>query len=138
MSGRIYLAASFNARPQMRDLRDQLVAKGYTVTSRWLDVELSNDDPTKLAEQACWCLNDIGHSDLVAIFTAPESTAGGLHVEHGVAISQCKDRVLVGPIVNLFDAFTADDYPVFPDAESWLASLPDRSTPLALVEESYR
>jgi nucleoside 2-deoxyribosyltransferase len=132
---KIYLAASWNARPQMRDLRDQLVAKGYTVTSRWIDSNKPNDDPSELMMEALSDVEGVERADLVVAFTDTPSTTGGMHVEWGIALGLEKHTALVGPETCLFHTL-ADQR--FADAESWLASLPDRSTPLALVEESYR
>lgn len=81
---------------------------------------------------------DVSKADLVAVFTEPASTSGGLHFEHGYATALDKPVTIVGPICSLFQAWTAGCDGHYPDIPSWLASLPDRSTPLALVEESYR
>jgi len=33
----VYLAARYRRHPEMRRVRDELVARGYVVTSRWID-----------------------------------------------------------------------------------------------------
>ncbi len=33
----VYLAAYYSRHPEMRRVRDELMARGYVVTSRWID-----------------------------------------------------------------------------------------------------
>ncbi len=33
----VYLAARYSRHPEMRQVRDELVSRGYLVTSRWID-----------------------------------------------------------------------------------------------------
>ncbi len=94
---RIYLAARFGRREELRGYREQLETAGHVVTSRWLveEHDLPIDaHPSAGAKFASDDVNDILNSDCVISFTEepgrPPSGSrarGGRHVEFGLAIA---------------------------------------------------
>lgn len=98
---RIYLAARFERQAEMRERAAELRALGFTVTSRWITEERTDDNLGAIS-----CLNDVIGSDAICLFTDPYSetrvTGGGKDVEFGVAIAARLDLFVVGPRRNVF------------------------------------
>jgi nucleoside 2-deoxyribosyltransferase len=108
---KIYLAARYSRRDQLRALAEQLREAGHTVTSRWLETEWANRPdqssaapPEYRAKYALIDLEDVDAADVVVSFTeAPgDGSRGGRHVEHGYALAKGKRLVVVGYRENLF------------------------------------
>jgi nucleoside 2-deoxyribosyltransferase len=116
---RVYLAAPYAARAQVRTYRDELVRVGFSVTSSWLDetheigsgtVGAATDlPPDDVAAHASIDLYDIDRSDLLVVLTADQSdmvggtgTSGGRHVETGYAIGKGLPVLVVGEPENVF------------------------------------
>lgn len=110
---RIYLAARYSRRKELRGVREVLQAMGHVVTSRWLDTDWdrtpegqsSAAPPEYRAKYAVIDLEDVESADAVVSFTEePESGGGrgGRHVEHGYAMALKKRIYVVGHRENLF------------------------------------
>lgn len=118
---RIYLAAPYAAREQVRGYRDELHRIGFKVTSSWLDedhdiapgtVGAATDlDDATVAMHAEDDLHDIREADLFVMLTAAAadtngatSTSGGRHVETGYAIGHLGTTrvIVVGEPENVF------------------------------------
>lgn len=93
---RIYLASRYPRREELCGYRDDLQKVGYTVTSSWLDNDLSHKDngTTFLTdgeeEIAGWArrdIEDIQDSEVFILFTSPEHGRGGNQVEFGYALA---------------------------------------------------
>ncbi|HUF24728.1 MAG TPA: nucleoside 2-deoxyribosyltransferase [Vicinamibacterales bacterium] len=110
----IYLSGQFEDAPVLRQAREQLVAAGYRVTSRWLDAP-SSTPATALADQegagerlaaiARQDFEDIDAADAVVVFNPAESCSigrGGRHVETGYALALGKPVAIVGARGNIF------------------------------------
>jgi nucleoside 2-deoxyribosyltransferase len=114
---KIYLAARFSRREELKEHAEKIEELGFEVTSRWLEDgnhELtqdyqSDDDYIKQAEigrrYAMEDWTDLKAADLVILFTDPEGSRaarGGKDVEWGIAIQAQKQIWLVGPHTNVF------------------------------------
>ena len=111
---KIYLAARYSRHPEMRDYRDQLVAHGHQVTSRWIDLhggdlgqsippERLNAEPESCRRYAETDLMDIIQSEMVISFTEMEPGGkGGRHVEFGVGLALHKIMVVIGSREHVF------------------------------------
>jgi nucleoside 2-deoxyribosyltransferase len=113
---KVYLAAPYAARDQVKDYAAELTRIGFTITSTWLNethdinagttgaaTGLSND---QVALHAAADLHDIDQSDLLVAITAKavneRGGSGGRHVETGYAIALGKPVVVVGEPENVF------------------------------------
>lgn len=89
---RIYLAASYTRKEELRGYRDELVARGHQVTSRWLEephdptVQITDVADEDLAGFAGQDIADIIRSDCFITFADPWYARGGKHVELGFAL----------------------------------------------------
>ena len=106
---KIYLAASFSRKNDLREYARELRASGHIVTSRWLR-ELSKPDSDMLPdksykEYAFRDLEDIDDANAFVIFTvAPTELIkrGGKHFEAGYAYARGKQLFVIGPDENIF------------------------------------
>ncbi len=100
---KVYLAAMFGQKMEMREVRTRLENAGHEVTSQWVYVEEGVDSgasEAKLREYAQMDLNDVLRSDVLVAFSQPRGTphtGGGRHVEFGYALSEGIDVVICGP-----------------------------------------
>jgi nucleoside 2-deoxyribosyltransferase len=109
---KVYLAARFSRIDEMRECCAQLEARGFTVTSRWLngghEWEGTPDEaipPDHAARFAIEDLDDIEAADILMCFTEPSRSGpsrGGRHVEAGYAIAKHKTVICVGHRENVF------------------------------------
>ena len=99
---KIYLAAKFGQRNEMRTVRDLLTNDGHEVTSRWIDVEDASHTVTD-AMRIGYAEMDVGDviaADALIAFSGPRgepSIGGGRHVEFGIALQAGKLIIVVGP-----------------------------------------
>jgi nucleoside 2-deoxyribosyltransferase len=114
MMMRVYLSGQFEDGTTLCEVRRQLQAAGYSVTSRWLDAV--GDGPataqasdsgadTRLAGIARQDFEDIDRSDMVVVFNPAEACSigrGGRHVETGYALARGKRVLVVGARGNVF------------------------------------
>jgi hypothetical protein len=101
MSTRVYLAAMWGRRLEMRAVADQLAAQGCEVTSRWL----WEDKGGETADQATMDLADIVRSDVLVFFAQPHGSAnrgGGRHFEFGYAWALGRLCLVVGGCEQIF------------------------------------
>ena len=127
---RIFLAASYGRRYEMRVYRAELQTHGHAVTSSWIDEDLSAMEevalsPAEKAEYARRDLDDILASELFALFTDPPGQSrslGGRHTELGAALSIQGIRiVLIGEPENIYHHLP--EITRVPDWQSFLADL---------------
>jgi nucleoside 2-deoxyribosyltransferase len=104
---RIYLAAKFERRTEIRPIRDALWTMGHEVVSTWIDEvkrpEGMSSDVFK-KKLAVKDVAEIESADLFILDTFVVSEHGGTGVEFGLALGQFQ-RVLVyivGPTRNVF------------------------------------
>lgn len=129
---RIYLAARYGRRDELREYRDALAELGCETTGRWLDTDSdagdAGDEGDHRARQgiAIDCLEDIERSDLLIAFTeAPSSGAsrGGRHVEFGLAVVTCQlGAAVIGPRESVFHCLPGvPAFDAWPDFLVWWA-----------------
>jgi hypothetical protein len=112
---RIYLCGRYSRRDELRAIREQLVADGHVVTSRWLDTEWNETEregqvyssaapPAYRQQHAVADMEDVAACDLLIAFTEPPRSGGrgGRHVEFGAALALRKRLMVVGCRENLF------------------------------------
>jgi hypothetical protein len=118
---KVYLAASFGRKDEMRDVRAKLQAYGYTVTSRWLDQTAPGDDSSLWAVESVRDIEDVREAALVAVFTSPGVLSTGHHAELGLAIAWSKMRMIIGPPEGIFYLTPGAIY--FDTIEQFLATM---------------
>lgn len=102
---KIYLAARYSRHPEMREVRDRLVAAGHEVTSRWIDVDSTfskyspgvsfsieqlNSDPEYASQFADNDMRDVLSAYALVLFSEngeSSDSKGGRHVEFGAALA---------------------------------------------------
>jgi nucleoside 2-deoxyribosyltransferase len=108
---KIYLAARYSQKEEMKLVAKQLRCHGHIITSTWLeeteppDVTLDQLTEHFLAYQAEVDLNDIKRADIFVLFSIDPlipTVRGGRHVETGVALALGKPIYVVGPKENIF------------------------------------
>lgn len=118
---RIYLAARFARREELRAIAEELRAAGASVTSRWLnqsplgDSELGSARAATLAEMD---FGDLRSADVCIAFTESgdgSNGRGGRHAELGIALALNLRVIVVGPREHVFHCLPAVEQ--FPDWE---------------------
>lgn len=107
---KVYLAAPYSYKEQMRVYRDELQKEGFEVTSRWLEepesptVTLTDVDFVTKKKYAVQDAQDVARADLLIFFTDPTKTIvrAGRHVEFGMAIAYNMPVFVVGDYENIF------------------------------------
>lgn len=102
---KVYLAAKFERKTEMREVRDFLVNDGHKVVSRWIDVEHEEDASHTVTDElrvsyAQMDVDDVLHSEVLVMFSHPRSethNGGGRHVEFGIALQSGRKIIVVGP-----------------------------------------
>lgn len=112
---RVYLAAPYQSRDQIKTYGQELERIGFTVTSSWLDEKHDINEGTtgaatelstqEVATHAAADLADIDRSQLLVLFTEAavgHRGGGGRHVETGYAIAKTIPVLVVGEPENVF------------------------------------
>lgn len=125
MTLRVYIAAPYLVRDELRAHADELELIGMKVTSRWLDEQIKIGRDTIGAATGvddgsvtthCWHDQaDIDEADVLVMFTGDavidllaDGTAyetlhsGGRHVETGYALAKGKTVIVIGEPENVF------------------------------------
>ena len=95
---KIYIAALWSRREEMREVEKRLVAEGHMNTARWLWTTAPNE-PKFWQPEALVDVDDIVESDAVLTFTQPYksmNSGGGRHFEFGLAYGLRKLLIGVG------------------------------------------
>lgn len=112
---KVYLAARYARRNELREYRTQLEALGIHVTSRWLDENepldgnMTHKEDTWYTHTAFVDLEDIDYADAIIFFAEDPLIGwvrGGRHVEFGYAIAKFKLIHIIGPKENVFHHLT--------------------------------
>lgn len=103
---RIYLASRLSRIKELQYYREQLEAKGHTVTSRWLngDHVAAADDRDQRSDFAWDDHDDVIEADVLIHFSEAEGTYshGGRFVEVGIAITNGLRVCNIGQAENIF------------------------------------
>jgi nucleoside 2-deoxyribosyltransferase len=112
---KLYLAAAYHRKDEMKALAVRIEAFGHTVTSRWLEEEAMPIDPMEqllfLRSTATMDFDDVRSADMLVRFTDDLSTStvpsvwctGSRMEETGYAYALGKDIVIVGGMQSIFD-----------------------------------
>lgn len=109
--GRIYIAARYSRRDEMKALARQLHERGFVVTSRWLDedkplnTQLGDDSEDFYRMTAEIDLEDVRKADTILFFAEDPKVGtprGGRHVEFGYALGLGKRLLVIGGEENIF------------------------------------
>jgi hypothetical protein len=109
---KIYLCSRYSRRQELVGVREELLRRGHTVTSRWLDTAWEEKDgtgssaaPAEYREEfAINDMVDVMKADCLIAFTEGERSGsrGGRHVEFGIALARGLHLIIVGTPENLF------------------------------------
>ncbi len=108
---RVYLAARYDRRNELREYREQLQSNGVIVTSKWLnetsplDGKLSNEKEEFYVHTANVDLQDIDAADALVFFSEDPLVGvprGGRHFEMGYAHAKEKPVYVIGVHENVF------------------------------------
>jgi hypothetical protein len=122
---KLYLAARYSRRTELKKHAARLKKLGYKITSRWLS---GHDHPWVNKKSKVWenfaviDLEDVDAADAVVSFTHPRGTpvtGGGRHVEFGYGYSKGKRMILIGERENVFHHLPGIE--IYPDLDTWLA-----------------
>jgi nucleoside 2-deoxyribosyltransferase len=119
----VYLAAPWIKREEARSVRDQLVAAGFKVNSRWLGMpeqppDYAEGKPSEgLSTRAKQDVEDVLAADVTLVLNLEKSE--GKAVETGLAIAWGKLVIVVGKRTNIFHWFR--DVVMTPDLLSAIA-----------------
>ena len=106
MAERIYLAARYDRREELRAYATQLTQAGYEVTSGWLWKDGAHEEPgDSWREVAEVDIKDIDRADHVILFTEEPDVwfpRGSRHFELGYAYGTGAVCITVGPRENVF------------------------------------
>lgn len=109
--GKVYIAARYSRRDEMRAVARLLYDVGIACTSRWLteneplDHKLGDQLPFFYAETAKVDLEDIDKAETLLFFAENPhigTPRGGRHVEFGYALAKGKRLVCIGGAENIF------------------------------------
>ena len=112
---KLYLAAAYHRKDEMKALAVRIEALGHVVTSRWLEEEAMPTDPMEqllfLRSNATMDFDDVRSADMLIRFTDDLSTStvpsgwctGSRMEETGYAYALGKDIVIVGGMQSIFD-----------------------------------
>mgnify|MGYP000969945027 CR=1 FL=1 len=94
---KIYIAAKYAKRYELRPVVEQLRAMGHECTSQWID----NGEESKGQQAAALMdLADVDRADILLMIAEPYrsmNTGGGRYVEFGYAYAQGKRIIMVQP-----------------------------------------
>ena len=108
---KVYLAARYDRREEMKEHRKALNAAGITVTSRWLDedepldADMWNKEDSWYIHTSIVDLQDIEDANAVIFFSENPLVGikrGGRHVEMGYALGREIPVVVIGGKENVF------------------------------------
>ena len=108
---KVYLAAQYARRDELKDHAIVLRGMGVEVTSRWLEeknplhTNMGDDTVEFYIETANIDIEDIERADAVVFFSEDPTVGikrGGRHVEFGYAHAKQKPIYVIGPKENVF------------------------------------
>jgi len=108
---KVYLAAQYARRDELRTYKEVLNSLGIEVTSRWLyeqgslTGDMGEEKEHFYIETAKIDLEDVDAADAVIFFSEDPLVGikrGGRHVEYGYAVKGQKPVYVIGPKENVF------------------------------------
>jgi hypothetical protein len=130
---KVYLAARYDRRDELREHRKVLNSLNIYVTSRWLDEQeplnsqMGQHSEEFYIETARVDLEDVDAADTIIFFSENPLEGfrrGGRHVEYGYALKGGKNIVVVGPRENVFHyGIGATHFDSFEDLRAIISSV---------------
>jgi nucleoside 2-deoxyribosyltransferase len=126
---KVYLAAQFHWKEEIRIKKLALEARGVIVTSTWTDeiaapnCSLKDFSGDYHSEMALRDLREIDEADALILFTVDPDTLtrrGGRHVEFGYALGKGKVVAVVGPRENIFHHLPILQFNTWEEAVTWM------------------
>ena len=100
---KFYIAASLNAKDEATGLANALRDQGYTVTSRWHDIETGyNRTHRELQESLQMDIDDLEDAAELIHLSETRSSGGGADGEVGYAVARGMRIHVIGPRKNIF------------------------------------
>jgi nucleoside 2-deoxyribosyltransferase len=127
---KIYIAAAFSQKDEVKQKAEELEALGHECTSRWrFQPPTGAGDGTDPLQKETYIkyakedLEDIRRANLTVILTDKPSTTGGKHVELGYCLGQSKRVATVGEKrENIFQWLTPEHYETWEEFISHLTA----------------
>lgn len=100
---KVFIAASYAAIKDAREVAVQLEMRGHEVTSSWLNEPFDHfeEDWQKMA-CATIDFHDVERSDAFVVLTEVPSSSGGFHTEIGMALGMRIPVYVLGPRNNIY------------------------------------
>ena len=127
---KIYLAAQFARREELRAYAALLRGAGFETTSTWLDTtnlingKMSNNSDDDNARRAVQDIVDVERADGVLFFSEDPLVGiprGARHVEFGYALAQGKELAIIGGRENVFH-WMLPDWAFYGSVEEFIAA----------------
>ena len=102
---KVYIACPFNERDEAKRVRDILLTKGITSTSRWIDTHLTELDLLSDADREREALADIAdvqRAEEFVYIAKGQSTSGGRDIELGYALAEGMKVWFIGEPFSIF------------------------------------
>lgn len=124
---RIYTAAKFKQRLEIKKWTEELWLAGFVITSSWLNETIR---PTHITHHDFWKkmaikdLCEISEADILILDTTMPTETGGKEVEFGYALGrfQNKMQIIIGPYMNVFHTLCDKHFETWPECIEWLKS----------------
>lgn len=108
---KVYIAARYSRKEEMKEQVAKLQDNGFEVTSTWMtethdgSVQLADISPVALLSYARRDLKEVDDADVLLFYSESDQSynrRGGRHVEYGYALAKDKLIIVVGPYENIF------------------------------------
>lgn len=125
---KVYLAAQYHRKEEIRKYADDLRHIGHEVTSSWLEephaptTQLIDLTDQQHRDYAIQDIVDIVQADSLVFFSVPDTeltVRGGRHVEFGYALARGIPIIVVGPKENIFHYLKGIQH-----VQNWTEALP--------------
>jgi hypothetical protein len=143
---RIYLAAPFRKRLEIREIADKLWSAGFDIVSTWIHEATRPEGMTHqdfFFKLGLKDLNEISAADMLILDAREQSETGGKEVEFGFALGSYHRKLIVivgeprNPFHELADYFFKD----WPECLEWLENThgkkPELSPPVLSIDPPY-
>lgn len=146
---RIYTAASFVEQKRIREMKEQLIQRGHTVLSTWLEEAVRPEGMTEEQfelKMAIKDLQEVAAADCMILDTAKPSKTAGKMVEVGFALAKHKLVYVVGePPAHAIFLHLADKkfkdwaelFAYFDEKHPAEPKFVDQLTPAYLIQEPF-
>lgn len=124
---KVFLAARYSRRQELRLYAQLLANCGVQVTSRWIWSDDPCFDTLELTSKEMLCMSDVNDlldADSLILFN-PKGRNGGCDAEFGMSIVLQLEKYIVGPRSHLYTYWPGTKY--YPDFTSLLYDIRNRT-----------